>query len=117
MRLRQNVVLLRNGDEPDSFFPVCCHCAVSETRCQVHTWGTCATSALSLSVKHLSTVTSFLHVQRFQLMDTSSFRELDGGWRDRLAWLHDDYFYRRQVQCVHDLTMTPLLVVNERHSA
>ena len=23
MQLRQNVVLLRNGDEPDSFFPVC----------------------------------------------------------------------------------------------
>lgn len=36
-------------------------------------------------------------VQRFQLMETSSFRELDGGWRDRLAWLHDDYFYSRQV--------------------
>lgn len=30
-------------------------------------------------------------------METSSFRELDGGWRERLAWLHDDYFYRRQV--------------------
>lgn len=38
-----------------------------------------------------------LFLQRFQLMDTSSFRELDAGWRDRLAWLHDDYFYRRQV--------------------
>jgi hypothetical protein len=30
MRLRQNVVLLRNGDEPDSFFPVCCLYAVSK---------------------------------------------------------------------------------------
>ena len=29
-------------------------------------------------------------------MDTSSWRELDAGWRDRLAWLHDDYFFRRQ---------------------
>lgn len=28
MRLRQNVVLLRNGDEPDSFFPVRCLYAV-----------------------------------------------------------------------------------------
>jgi hypothetical protein len=55
-------------------------------------------------VKHLSTDASCSHVQRFQLMDTSSFRELDGGWRARLAWLHDDYFYRRQVQHVkiHD---------------
>lgn len=31
-------------------------------------------------------------------METSSWRELDGGasWRERLLWLHDDYFYRRQ---------------------
>jgi hypothetical protein len=55
-------------------------------------------------IKQMSTNASCFHAQRFQLMDTSSFRELDGGWRDRLAWLHDDYFYRRQVQCVkiHD---------------
>ena len=29
-------------------------------------------------------------------MDTSSWRELDAGWRDRLVWLHDDYYFRRQ---------------------
>jgi len=34
--------------------------------------------------------------QRIRLIDTSSWRELDAGWRDRLAWLHDDYFFRRQ---------------------
>ena len=35
-------------------------------------------------------------VQRIRLMDTSSWRELDAGWRDRLVWLHDDYYFRRQ---------------------
>mmetsp|Transcript_13105 Transcript_13105/g.39668 ORF Transcript_13105/g.39668 Transcript_13105/m.39668 type:complete len:1026 (-) Transcript_13105:2008-5085(-) len=54
MHLRQNVVLLHNPDEPDSFYP------------------------------------------RIQMSDTSSFRELESGWRDRLQWLHDDYFFRRQ---------------------
>jgi hypothetical protein len=29
-------------------------------------------------------------------MDTSSWRELDAGWRDRMVWLHDDYYFRRQ---------------------
>ena len=34
--------------------------------------------------------------QRIRLMDTASWRELDAGWRDRLVWLHDDYYFRRQ---------------------
>lgn len=32
------------------------------------------------------------------MSDTSSFRELEAGWQDRLQWLHDDYYYRRQVR-------------------
>lgn len=63
-------------------------------------------------MRHLSAEASCLHAQRFQLMDTSSFRELDGGWRDRLAWLHDDYFYRRQVQYVHKSTRLPSCSLN-----
>lgn len=59
------------------------------------------------SMTHLSTESPYLHAQRFQLMDTSSFRELDGGWRDRLAWLHDDCFYRRQVQHGHNSMRPP----------
>ncbi len=35
---------------------------------------------------------------RFQLMQTTSFKELDPKWREALSWLHDDYFYRRQVR-------------------
>lgn len=54
LRLRQNVVLLHNADEPDSFYP------------------------------------------RFMMAECSSWKELPLGWRDRLLWLHDDYFYRRQ---------------------
>ena len=34
--------------------------------------------------------------QRFNLSSTSSFSELPDGWRDALAWLHDDYYYGRQ---------------------
>ena len=47
-------------------------------------------------------------------MDTSSWRELDGGpsWRERLVWLHDDYFYRRQEALwkAHALRTLPVLM-------
>ena len=48
MRLRQNVVLLRNGDEPDSFFPVCCPCVVSETPAKCPQVAAALTAAPSL---------------------------------------------------------------------
>lgn len=34
-------------------------------------------------------------VQRIQLMDSSSYQALDGGWKQHLTWLHNDYFYHR----------------------
>ena len=37
-----------------------------------------------------------MHLQRFNLKDTSSWRELDASWREALVWLHDDYFFGRQ---------------------
>ncbi|KAK9847329.1 hypothetical protein WJX84_006047 [Apatococcus fuscideae] len=32
---------------------------------------------------------------RIQLMDSSSYQALDGGWKQHLTWLHNDYFYHR----------------------
>lgn len=34
--------------------------------------------------------------RRFNLTQSSSFAELDPHWRDGLARLHDDYYFRRQ---------------------
>ena len=52
--------------------------------------------------------------QRIRLTDTSSWRELDGGssWRERLAALHDDYFYVRQdaLWKAHALKTLPVLM-------
>lgn len=36
---------------------------------------------------------SIRFLQRFGLMSTSSFKELDLSWREELSRLHDDYFY------------------------
>ena len=35
-------------------------------------------------------------LQRFNMQSTSSFAQLPEGWRNDLAWLHDDYYYGRQ---------------------
>lgn len=37
-----------------------------------------------------------LALQRFNLKDTHSWRELEPYWQEPLAELHDDYFFRRQ---------------------
>lgn len=54
IRLRQNVVMLRDPEDPNRFYP------------------------------------------RFQLKDSSSFKELELSWRDTLQRLHDDYYFNRQ---------------------
>jgi hypothetical protein len=65
LRLRQNVVLLRDEADPQAFHP------------------------------------------RFNLMETSSFKELNSGWQQTLRTLHDLHFFQRQVRRQHRTQYLP----------
>ncbi|KAK9857162.1 hypothetical protein WJX84_012023 [Apatococcus fuscideae] len=49
---------------------------------------------------------------RIQLMDTSSYQAVDGGWKQHLSWLHNDYFYHRhnKLWSEHALRTLPVLM-------
>ncbi|KAJ9519153.1 hypothetical protein QJQ45_007717 [Haematococcus lacustris] len=48
---------------------------------------------------------------RFNLMSSTSYKECDAGWKSALAWLHDDYYYRRQEEVWRASAMRKLPVL------
>lgn len=120
LSLRQNVVLLRDPEDPNAFYPVSCIpcraaggkqvllCLRDEPSASAHPPFKVASGPAALcAVRHHSRPTlvpqpdhplpSRSAPQRFALSTTSSFKALEPHWKDELARLHNDYYYHRQV--------------------
>jgi hypothetical protein len=107
LMLRQNVVLLRDAQDPNAFYPVSMPAAGCRPRSQSpmrggdgQTGGCCASKRSPCGVRaqrRPAACPPLLSAQRFALDTTSSFAALEQHWRDELLRLHNDYFHHRQV--------------------
>ena len=101
LTLRQNVVLLRDGDDSNAYYRQVAACRV----------GGAPPPSPGCPPPRPTPIITPAHstrAQRIGLTETSSFMELSASWQQVLEELHDEHFYRRQVGARTGMRSAPM---------
>jgi hypothetical protein len=88
LALRQNVVLLRDPEDSNSFYPVSFPIAPVSLGCLLSAF------LVDPTCTHMARRRL---LQRIALNTTTSYKALEQHWQDELLQLHNDYYHHRQV--------------------